>query len=141
MKPKLGRPPLFNDRKRRELGRAVRANRRAPFNEIRHLISTRAFERTIRRELRKLGYASHVAVKKLFLNETQQKARYAFAKNHAHWTADDWRKVIWTDESSFEIGKLSSQPRVWRNTLEKYSKVCLAPAFKSGRTSIMVWGP
>jgi hypothetical protein len=60
-----------------------------------------------------------VAVKKPFLNEKQQKPRYIFAKNHAHWTADDWKKVIWTDESSFKIDKLSSQPKVWRNALEK----------------------
>ncbi|KAG1176127.1 hypothetical protein G6F70_004227 [Rhizopus microsporus] len=55
-----------------------------------------------------------MAIKKPFLNEKQQKARYIFAKNHAHWTADDWRKAIWTDELNFEIGKLLSHPRVWR---------------------------
>ncbi|CEG75895.1 hypothetical protein RMATCC62417_10869 [Rhizopus microsporus] len=48
-------------------------------------------------------------------------------------------EVIWTDGSSFEIGKLSPQPRVWRNASEKFKKECLAPTFKSGRTSIMVW--
>ncbi|CEG63234.1 hypothetical protein RMATCC62417_00410 [Rhizopus microsporus] len=127
-KPRSGRPPIFNDRKRRELGRVVRANRRATLREISQLISTKASERTIHRELRKLGYASRVAVKKPFLNKKQQK------------TVDDWKKVIWTDESSFEIGKLSSQPRVWRNASEKFKKECLAPTFKSGRTSIMVWG-
>ncbi|CEG76292.1 hypothetical protein RMATCC62417_11209 [Rhizopus microsporus] len=130
IKSKPGRPPLFNDRKRRELGNLVRVNRRAPLNEIRRLISAKAS---------KLGYASHVAAKKPFLNEKQQKARYIFAKSHAHWAADDWRKVIWTDESSFEIGKLSSQARVWCNALEKFKKGCLAPTFKSGRTSIMIW--
>ncbi|CEG76202.1 hypothetical protein RMATCC62417_11132 [Rhizopus microsporus] len=61
-------------------------------------------------------------------------------KKHEHWTVDDWRKVICTDELSFDIDKLSLQPRVWRKTLEKYNKECLAPTFKSGRTSIMVWG-
>ncbi|ORE10962.1 hypothetical protein BCV72DRAFT_169786, partial [Rhizopus microsporus var. microsporus] len=73
IKPKSGRSPLFNDRKRRELGRAVRANRLALLNEIRHLISTKASERAIRRELRKLGYASRVAVNKPFLNESNKK--------------------------------------------------------------------
>ncbi|CEI85621.1 Putative Glutamine amidotransferase [Rhizopus microsporus] len=61
-------------------------------------------------------------------------------KGDQYDTVDDWKKVIWTDESSFEIGKLSSQPRVWRNASEKFKKECLAPTFKSGRTSIMVWG-
>ncbi|CEG67772.1 hypothetical protein RMATCC62417_04151 [Rhizopus microsporus] len=137
-KPKSRRPPLLNDRKRRELERVIRANRRATLKEISQLISTKACKDIICKELKKLGYASRVAVKKPFLNEKQQKARYIFARKHVHWRIDDWRKVIWTDESSFEIGKLSSQPRVWRKMLEKFNKECLAPTFKSGRTSIMV---
>ncbi|CEI95301.1 hypothetical protein G6F70_004476 [Rhizopus microsporus] len=121
-KSKSGRPPSFNDRKRRELVRVVRANLRATFKEISQEISTKACENTIRNELKKIGYASRVAVKKPFLNEKQQKTSYTFAKYYAHWTVDDWRKVIWTDESSYEIGKLSSQSIVWRKTLEKYNK-------------------
>ncbi|CEG65459.1 hypothetical protein RMATCC62417_02247 [Rhizopus microsporus] len=74
---------------KRELGRVVRANRRAPLNEIRQLISTKASEKTIHGELRKLDFTSRVAVKKPLLNAKQQKARYIFAKNHAHWAVDD----------------------------------------------------
>jgi transposase len=54
-KPRSGRPPIFNDRKRRGLGRVVRANRRATLKEIRQLISTKACEDTIHNELKKLG--------------------------------------------------------------------------------------
>ena len=54
-KPKSGRPPIFNDRKRRELGRAVRANSRSSLSEISQIINTKASERTIRGKLRKLG--------------------------------------------------------------------------------------
>ena len=54
-KPRSGRPPIFNDRKRRELGRVVRANSCATLQEIGQLISTKACEDTIRKELKKLG--------------------------------------------------------------------------------------
>ncbi|ORE01194.1 hypothetical protein BCV72DRAFT_322706 [Rhizopus microsporus var. microsporus] len=54
-KRRSGRPLIFNYRKRRELGRIVRANRRATLKEIRQLISTKACEDTIRKELKKLG--------------------------------------------------------------------------------------
>ncbi|KAG1174177.1 hypothetical protein G6F70_000079 [Rhizopus microsporus] len=66
------RPPIFNNGKR-ELGRVVRASRRATFKEIEQLISTKACEDTIRKELKKFSYASRVVVKKPFLNEKQQK--------------------------------------------------------------------
>ena len=48
--------------------------------------------------------------------------------------------MIWTDETSFEIGKNSQQVKVWRQSYERYSWDCLAPTFKSGRTSVMIWG-
>jgi hypothetical protein len=63
-----------------------------------------------------------------------------FAREHQHWSMDDWKKVIWINESSFEIGKISRQTRVWHRTSEKFNNSCLAPTFKSRRTSMMVWG-
>ncbi|CEI93668.1 hypothetical protein RMCBS344292_07899 [Rhizopus microsporus] len=55
----------------------------------RQLISTKASEKTIHGELRKLDFTSRMAVKKPLLNAKQQKSRYIFAKNHAHWAVDD----------------------------------------------------
>ena len=42
--------------------------------------------------------------------------------------------------SSFEIGKYSRQVTVWRRPNERYFSDCLAPSFKSGHTSVMIWG-
>ena len=25
------------------------------------------------------------------------------AKEHRHWTEEDWKKVLWTDKSKFEV--------------------------------------
>ena len=55
-------------------------------------------------------------------------------------TTSNWRNVIWTDETSFEIGKRLRQVKVWRKSHERFSLDCLAPTFKSGRSSVMVWG-
>ena len=52
----------------------------------------------------------------------------------------DWQRVIWTDESSVEIGLESRKCTVWRRVGERYRKDCLVPTFKSGRQSLMVWG-
>ena len=53
-RPKSGRLPIFNYRKRRELGRVVRERPHASPNKIRNLISTKASESTVRSELKKL---------------------------------------------------------------------------------------
>jgi len=62
-----------------------------------------------------------------------------FAKEHLGWTIDQWKQVIWTDESSFESGK-SGQLRVWRTADEEFNQECTGSTHKSGRTSVMVWG-
>jgi DDE superfamily endonuclease len=55
-------------------------------------------------------------------------------------TVHDWANIIFSDESSVEIGKQFRQIRVWRYTGEKFEEDCLTPTFKSGRRSVMVWG-
>jgi transposase len=49
-------------------------------------------------------------------------------------------KVIWSDESTFEIGYDGRQYWVTRGPGEEYLLKNLKPTFKSGRTSISVWG-
>jgi hypothetical protein len=53
---------------------------------------------------------------------------------------EDWKNVIWTDESTFELGRNSRQLKVWRRTEEEYNNDCTGSTFKSGRVSVMVWG-
>jgi hypothetical protein len=95
---------------------------------------------TIRKYIWSIGCSSRVAAKKPFLKDAHKVQRLAFARAHLHWTEDDWKNVIWTDESSFETGKHSRLIRVWRQAYERYSMDCLVPTFKSGRISVMVWG-
>ena len=61
------------------------------------------------------------------------------AFEHQKWTSEEWEKVIWTYESTFEVKKTSQQITVWRKIDERYNVEFLSPTFKSGHTSIMVW--
>jgi len=84
--------------------------------------------------------SKRIAAMKPFINDKQQAKRLRWAKDHIRWTMTDWERIIWTDESSVEIGKESRECTVWRRPGERYNKECLVPTFKSGRQSIMVWG-
>ena len=103
-------------------------------------MATNAGATTIRTALHEMGFHARVAAAKPFLSARYIAQRLAFVKAHKNWTRADWRRVIWTDESSFEIGKNSRQILVWRTVNEKHSLDCLSPSFKSGRSSVMVWG-
>lgn len=128
----------LSDRALRNLAQDIQQDRRQ------HLTSLAAkyqvHHNTMRKYIRNLGFGNCIASKKPYLNLVQKATRLAFARKYKHWTEQDWYKVIWTDESSFELGKNSRQIRVWRKPYEKYMTECLAPTFKSGRTSVMTWG-
>jgi hypothetical protein len=87
-----------------------------------------------------LDFNSRIAAKKPFLKPEHIEKRLKWAKEYREWKSIDWKSVIWTDEASVEIGKSSRQIRVWRRVGERYDSKCLAPTFKSGRQSLMVWG-
>ena len=124
----------------RILRREVLYNRRATLAELASSLPVEVSTCTVRRALHKMRFQNRVAQKKPFMNAMHRKRRLDFARKYAHWTAQDWKKVIWTDESSFENGKNSAVVKVWRQAHEKYLEECLVPSFKSGRTSVMVWG-
>lgn len=63
--------------------------------------------------LHELGLKNCIALRKPHLSDEYREERLAFARAHRHWTCKDWYNVIWTNKSSFEIGKNLQQIRVW----------------------------
>ncbi|CAK9816182.1 Transposable element Tc1 transposase [Anthophora plagiata] len=58
---------------------------------------------TVKRRLRKAGLHARIAMRKPLLREQNKAKRLAWAKSHKNWTLEDWKKVLRTDESKFEI--------------------------------------
>lgn len=134
------KPRKLSERDVRSLVRCTKRDRRAPLAEIAQNLPVKVSEATVRRALHAESIFSRIAVKKPFLSATHQERRLAFARKLKNWTIDDWSTIMWTDEASFEIGHNSRTVRVWRTSYETYNRDCLVPTFKSGRTSVMVWG-
>ena len=59
------------------------------------------------------------------LNKKQMEKRLKWAKEHAEWTAEDWQKVVFSDESRFCISFGDQGPRVWRRGGETYNRACV----------------
>ena len=65
--------------------------------------------RTIQHRLQKgLGLPSHKAAKKPLLTQRMRKQRIAFAKKYIHWTPAQWKKVMFSDESNFQVFRMGS---------------------------------
>ena len=66
--------------------------------------------------------------------------RLAWTQHKLHLRLRDMRRVHWSDEFVFQLGKNSGLVRVWRRRGERYLNECVVPSFAFGRVSVMVWG-
>lgn len=58
---------------------------------------------TMKRALREAGCKTRKAKCKPFLNETHKARRYRWARDHEHWTLEQWRRVVWSDETMIHV--------------------------------------
>jgi hypothetical protein len=67
-------------------------------------------------------------------------ARLAFAKKYEQWTIDDWKHVIWSDET--KINCIGSDGRVWcwKRPQSELQPQHVQERVKFGGGSIMIWG-
>ncbi|KAK3568536.1 hypothetical protein QTP86_008609 [Hemibagrus guttatus] len=63
---------------------------------------------TIHRAIRRCRLKLYRSKKKPYLNMSQKRRRFLWAKAHLKWTVAKWKTVLWSDESKFEVlfGKL-----------------------------------
>ena len=95
---------------------------------------------TVKRRLWDAGLLGRVAKKKPYLRLANKRKRLRWAKEHRHWTEEDWKKVLWTDKSKFEVFGSHRRKFVRRRTSENMLKECLTPSVKHGGGNVMVWG-
>ena len=154
-KKKAPKPHLMSVREIRQCIRHISkdwSTRRLSFEQVKAQLGIKASARTIRRELRRAGYRRCISCPRPYISRKQAKKRLAFALEHRWWgTSDyathrddgkpggDWRKVIWSDEATFEVGKCG---RIWvtRRIDEKRCTNCMRSIYRSGRFSVMIWG-
>ena len=87
--------------------------------------------------MKKEGLKSAVRQKKPLLSRAHRKARLDFALEHQHWTMDDWKRVVWSDET--KINRLGSDGRLWV-WKKQGSEQPVKGTVKFGGGSLMVWG-
>ena len=94
---------------------------------------------TIARILHDAGLCFCVAALKPFLSPSNIYGQKDWSDQYKVKNTYFWRRIIFSDEMSVEVGKQSRQVRVWRCADERYKHECLQPNFRSGRVLVMVW--
>ena len=140
--PRSGRPKILTDRDNRQLVKTVKTNRNLTLIEItekfNETLNFSVSSRTIQRVLHEEGYSGHAAKKKPFISEQNKKKRFGWCNVRKNWI-DQWKNIIWSDESRFELFNNDSRNWVWCKKDERYNIECLKPTVKNS-IGIMVWG-
>jgi len=63
-----------------------------------------------------------------------------YAEAHQHWTVDDWKRVVWTDETKFNRLWSDGKQWVWKREGEGLNDRLGQGTVKFGGSSLMFWG-
>jgi transposase len=140
VKKSPGRPKKTTPR---EDTRIIREVKKDPFSTCKDIASNigrpDVSSSTIRRRLIHVGgFKCRNAAKKPFLREVNRIKRLHWARDHLNWTPQQWRKVLWSDESKFEIRYHASR-NVWRQENQRYNPKNTLKTVKHDK-KVMVWG-
>lgn len=94
---------------------------------------------TVIRCLKKLGYPKTKPTRKPGLTQRMKDERLKWCQDHADWTLEDWKRVIWSDETSVLLGHRRGGYRIWRRSDEAFVKSAIRPRWK-GYSEFMFWG-
>ncbi|CAF3398923.1 unnamed protein product [Rotaria socialis] len=139
-----GRPKKLSGREIRHLKRLFKGDSRLSASKIASDLNTSLPKsittRIIRRYLKDLGFDYVVKIKKQWLSGRHRQQRIAWCKQYLNWKKDDWRKVIFSDESTFYVLKRKNQCKIWRLDKEKLLPECLQQTNTGDGGKIGIWG-
>ena len=75
--------------------------------------------------MRDLAFEYAVKVKKQWSSPGHRPQRVTWCAHYMNWAHDDWRKVIFFDESTFYVLKRKNQCKIWQLEREKLLPECL----------------
>ena len=114
-----------------------REGRQASYAELATAMDFGVGKEAIRKAYKRLGFRRSIAIRKPPVSELNRQRRLEFAREHAHWTRDDWNKVIWSDETWIQPGR---HTRTWvsRRPGEQLDDTCLIDA-EQRKPGFMFW--
>jgi transposase len=95
---------------------------------------------TVRRVLKDAGMKAKKKVKKPRLNKKHFRDRLEFARKYQSWTINDWKKVLWTDETKVNKYLSDGIQYSWVNEMEGLSERQIQQTVKFGGGSVLFWG-
>lgn len=143
--PRCGRPTELTPKDKSKIFRMQRKNPTLSFRKIAKEfnssgLNVRVSHETVRKVLRNKGLLSYVAIRKPLLTLRDRLKRKKWCKDRLLWTVEDWSRVIFSDESNFEVMNRKGRVIVKRFKSEKYHSRYVTPRLQGGGGSVGIWG-
>jgi transposase len=142
--PKTGRATMVDARTRRRLARMAQSGevKTAPelslvaaSHDIVHFSAS-----TARRVMHEQGLKAMHMVKKPLLTREHKRKRLEFARAHRDWTVEQWKQVIFSDETLIPARSSDAHKVVWTKPTHALNPKLVIPTVQGGGVAIMVWG-
>ena len=137
-----GRPRQVSARDERRIVRSITSGVTPTVTQyVRHFKSQGTYQLSvsiIKRILRKNGLHGRVRRKKPLLKRKHRQRRYTFTLRYRMWKTAQWKSVIWSDESKFNVFRSDGRQYCWRRADEPLRDHHVQPTVKHGSGSIMV---
>jgi hypothetical protein len=143
--PRSGRPTKQTEEAKNEVIRKVRRDRygrEKSCADIAGELSSEGYDLsaiTVWRILKKAGFRKTKPTRKPGLTKKMKSERLAWCIAHKDWSLDDWKNVIWSDETSVILLHRRGGYRVWRRADERFLRSCIRERWK-GASEFMFWG-
>ena len=138
------RPRKLSTREQRYVINIIKKSPRTTSSEIAaqlaEYFNNPVSSRTVRRVLHRFRYRGRVPRKKPYISKINRTKRLQFAKEYVEKDNEFWEKVLFTDESKFNIFRHDGRILVWRKPNTAYNEKNLITTVKHGGGGVMVWG-
>lgn len=90
--------------------------------------------------LKSMNFHARIKKKKPLLTKKHMKLRLAWAKKYRNWTVDQWRQVVFSDETKVNIWGSDGCKYYWTRPGDPLQPHHLDITVKHGGGSLMLWG-
>ena len=135
-----GKQSKISDREVKNIILIIKRSRKIPLEKLReeagmNHVSLATLSRAIKF---RTPYRSRLCPRKPFISIKNMRKRVQWCREHMEWTNDDWRRVVWSDESPFTL-RCSIRERAWFGPDDDSNLNCMQGTVKHD-TKINVWG-
>ena len=95
---------------------------------------------TVRCNLREFGLQPVVKRKRPLLKARHRRERLNWAERCKEFTLEDWKRVLWTDETKINCLGSDGRKWVWKEVGEPLSDRLVESTVKFGGGNVMMWG-